>query len=221
MDQGNGPSFSKTWIKVRVKRFNVYESCLGVKAGWRGTWMRVLLPSVVVKRELSWKAQLIIYLLIHVPTLTFDYMMGIMTQRKRSWIKVTKISFLHWWPGSDLDQVSAQEAFWMTPSEGFMSWSQWKDSGTNPEINRRISLSERPWDPLGSAGECHWGEGCLGFLHGPATSMDQPQINMDRWMDGCRQYLEMNNLCDIVRENLTFTWGCMIVNAMFTVVHVP
>ena len=51
--------------------------------------------SVVVKKELSCKLKLSIYLSIYVPTLTYGHELWVMTERTRSQIQVAEISFLH------------------------------------------------------------------------------------------------------------------------------
>ena len=50
--------------------------------------LRLLYQSVVVKRELSRKAKLSIYLSIYVPTLTYGHELQVMTERIRSRIQV-------------------------------------------------------------------------------------------------------------------------------------
>ncbi|KAK3521471.1 hypothetical protein QTP70_005768 [Hemibagrus guttatus] len=55
--------------------------------------MQSMYQSVVVK-ELSWKAKLLIYQSIYVPTLTYGHELWVMTERIRSWIQPAKMSFL-------------------------------------------------------------------------------------------------------------------------------
>ncbi|KAK3545823.1 hypothetical protein QTP70_015266, partial [Hemibagrus guttatus] len=56
--------------------------------------MRSMYRSVVVKKELSWKAKLLIYQSIYVPTLTYGHELWVMTERVRSQIQVAEMSFL-------------------------------------------------------------------------------------------------------------------------------
>ncbi|KAK3552451.1 hypothetical protein QTP86_011720 [Hemibagrus guttatus] len=56
--------------------------------------MRSMYQSVVVKKELSWKAKLSIYQSIYVPTLTYGHELWVMTERVRSRIQVAEMSFL-------------------------------------------------------------------------------------------------------------------------------
>ena len=56
--------------------------------------MQALYRSVVVKKELSRKAKLSIYQSIYVPTLTYGHELWVMTERTRSRIQATKMSFL-------------------------------------------------------------------------------------------------------------------------------
>ncbi|KAK3509855.1 hypothetical protein QTP70_015865, partial [Hemibagrus guttatus] len=56
--------------------------------------MRSMYRSVVVKKELSWKAKLSIYQSIYVPTLTYGHELWVMTERIRSWIQAAEMSFL-------------------------------------------------------------------------------------------------------------------------------
>ena len=54
-----------------------------------------LRQSVVVKRELSQKTKLSIYRSIYVPTLTYGHELWVVTERTRSRIQASKMSFLH------------------------------------------------------------------------------------------------------------------------------
>ncbi|KAK3528563.1 hypothetical protein QTP70_002803 [Hemibagrus guttatus] len=56
--------------------------------------MRSMYRSVVVKKELSWKAKLSIYQSIYVPTLTYGHELWVMTERVRSRIQAAEMSFL-------------------------------------------------------------------------------------------------------------------------------
>ncbi len=56
--------------------------------------MRSMYRSVVVKKELSRKAKLSIYRSIYVPTLTYGHELWVMTERTRSRIQASKMSFL-------------------------------------------------------------------------------------------------------------------------------
>ncbi|KAK3510413.1 hypothetical protein QTP70_005909 [Hemibagrus guttatus] len=56
--------------------------------------MRSVYRSVVVKKELSQKAKLLIYQSIYVPTLTYGHELWVMTERIRSRIQAAEMSFL-------------------------------------------------------------------------------------------------------------------------------
>ncbi|KAK3538497.1 hypothetical protein QTP86_006191 [Hemibagrus guttatus] len=56
--------------------------------------MRSMYRSVVVKKELSRKAKLLIYQSIYAPTLTYDHELWVMTERVRSRLQAAKTSFL-------------------------------------------------------------------------------------------------------------------------------
>ncbi|MDF4350667.1 hypothetical protein P3435_23365 [Vibrio parahaemolyticus] len=56
--------------------------------------MRALRRSVVVKRELSQKAKLSIYLSIYVPTLTYGHELWVVTERTRLRVQAAEVSFL-------------------------------------------------------------------------------------------------------------------------------
>ncbi len=62
--------------------------------GVASTVMQALHRTVVVKRELSWKAKLSIYQSISVPTLTYGHELRVMTERMRLRIQAAKMSFL-------------------------------------------------------------------------------------------------------------------------------
>ncbi|KAK3558298.1 hypothetical protein QTP86_014684 [Hemibagrus guttatus] len=64
--------------------------------------MRSMYRSVVVKKELSWKAKLLIYQSIYVQTLTYGHELWVMTERIRSWIQVAEMSFLRRMAGCSL-----------------------------------------------------------------------------------------------------------------------
>ncbi|KAK3545441.1 hypothetical protein QTP70_007640 [Hemibagrus guttatus] len=56
--------------------------------------MRSMYRSVMVKKELSWKAKLSIYQSIYVPSLTYGHELSVITERIRSQIQAAEISFL-------------------------------------------------------------------------------------------------------------------------------
>ncbi|KAK3574348.1 hypothetical protein QTP86_005151 [Hemibagrus guttatus] len=58
--------------------------------------MRSMYRSVVVKKELSRKAKLLIYQSIYIPTLTYGHELWVMAEGVRSWIQVAEMSFLCW-----------------------------------------------------------------------------------------------------------------------------
>ena len=67
-----------------------------------------LYRSVVVKRELSRKAKLSIYRSIYVPTLTYGHELWVMTERIRSRIQASEMSFLRRVAGCSLrDRVKS------------------------------------------------------------------------------------------------------------------
>jgi len=56
--------------------------------------MQVLRQTIVVKRELSLKAKLLIYWFIYIPTLTYGRELWVVTKRMRLWIQAAEMSFL-------------------------------------------------------------------------------------------------------------------------------
>lgn len=66
--------------------------------------MLMLYRSVVVKMEMSKKAQLLINPSAYVSTLTYGYNIGIMTEILRFWIQFAEISFLCREAGSPLEK---------------------------------------------------------------------------------------------------------------------
>ena len=70
------------------------------RVGAASAVMRTLHGSVVVKRELSRKAKLSIYQSIFVPALTYGHELWVVTERTRSRVQATEMSFLRWGEGS-------------------------------------------------------------------------------------------------------------------------
>ncbi|KAK3540973.1 hypothetical protein QTP86_007687 [Hemibagrus guttatus] len=70
------------------------EGRMDREIGAAATVMRSMYRSVVVKKELSWKAKLSIYQSIYVPTLTYGHELWVMTEKVRSRIQATEMSFL-------------------------------------------------------------------------------------------------------------------------------
>lgn len=68
--------------------------------------MRALYRSVVVKRELSRKAKLLIYRSIYVPTLIYGHERWVVTERTRSRIQVAEMSFLR--------RVAGERQIWLS-----------------------------------------------------------------------------------------------------------
>ncbi|KAK3544435.1 hypothetical protein QTP86_012124 [Hemibagrus guttatus] len=64
------------------------------RIGAAASVMRSMYRSVVVKKELSRKAKLLIYQSIYVPTLTYGHELWVMTERVRARIHATEMSFL-------------------------------------------------------------------------------------------------------------------------------
>jgi len=56
--------------------------------------MQTLHRPVVVKKELSQKAKLLIYRSIYVPTLTYGHKLWVVTERTRLWIQAAEMGFL-------------------------------------------------------------------------------------------------------------------------------
>ncbi|XP_042604086.1 uncharacterized protein LOC122141275 [Cyprinus carpio] len=65
------------------------------RIGAASALMRLMYLPVVVKKELSCKLKLSIYLSIYVPTLTYGHELWVMTERTRSRIQAAEMSFLH------------------------------------------------------------------------------------------------------------------------------
>ncbi|KAK3518470.1 hypothetical protein QTP70_000905 [Hemibagrus guttatus] len=74
--------------------------------------MRSMYRSVVVKKELSWKAKLLIYQSIYVPTLTYGHELWVMTERVRSWIQAAEMSFLRRVAGHSLRDRVRSSVTW-------------------------------------------------------------------------------------------------------------
>ncbi|KAK3540649.1 hypothetical protein QTP70_034466 [Hemibagrus guttatus] len=64
------------------------------RIGTAAAVMRSMYRSVVVKKELSWKAKLSIYQSIYVPILTYGHELWVKTERVRSQIQAAEMSFL-------------------------------------------------------------------------------------------------------------------------------
>ncbi|KAL0161456.1 hypothetical protein M9458_045181, partial [Cirrhinus mrigala] len=80
----------------QVEEFNEgrMEREIDRRIGAASAVMRSLYRSVVVKKELSYKAKLSIYRSIYVPTLTYGHELWVMTERIRSRIQAAEMSFL-------------------------------------------------------------------------------------------------------------------------------
>uniref|UniRef100_A0A8C6NQZ4 Reverse transcriptase domain-containing protein n=1 Tax=Nothobranchius furzeri TaxID=105023 RepID=A0A8C6NQZ4_NOTFU len=74
--------------------------------------MRALYRSVVVKRELSQKANLSIYRLIYVPTLTYGHELWVVTERTRLRIQAAEMSFLQRVAGLSLRDRVRSSVIW-------------------------------------------------------------------------------------------------------------
>ncbi|TWW77678.1 hypothetical protein D4764_12G0010680 [Takifugu flavidus] len=68
--------------------------------------------SLVVKRELSQKAKLSIYRSIFIPTLTYGHELLVMTERTRSWVQASEMSFLRRVAGFSLRDWVRSSAIW-------------------------------------------------------------------------------------------------------------
>ena len=79
------------------------EGEMDIRIGALSAVMRVLLQSVVVKKELSRKAKLSIYFF---PTLTYDHKLWAVTKRMKSRMQAAEIDFCRRVAGSALDRVS-------------------------------------------------------------------------------------------------------------------
>ncbi|KAK3544846.1 hypothetical protein QTP86_027521 [Hemibagrus guttatus] len=76
-----------------VARF-VHNIEIDRRIGAAAAVMRSIYRSVVVKKELSRKAKLLIYQSIYVPTLTYGHELWVMTERVRSRIQAAEMGFL-------------------------------------------------------------------------------------------------------------------------------
>ncbi len=64
------------------------------RIGAASSVMQLMYRSIVVKKQLSCKAKLLIYRSIYVPTLTYGHELWVMTERTRSRIQAAEMSFL-------------------------------------------------------------------------------------------------------------------------------
>lgn len=108
----------------------------------------------MVKRELNLKANLSIYWLIYVPTLSYGHKLWVVTERMRSQIQAPEMSFLCNVTGLALrDRVVS---------------SGWEESaGQDQDTLEGLSIPSglgMSWDLLGRAGESDQGEEHLGYL---------------------------------------------------------
>uniref|UniRef100_A0AAY5KR82 Reverse transcriptase domain-containing protein n=1 Tax=Esox lucius TaxID=8010 RepID=A0AAY5KR82_ESOLU len=74
----------------QVEEFKYLDRRIGAASAVK----RSMYQSVVVKKELSRKAKLLIYRSIYVPTLTYGHELWVMTERTRSRIQAAEMSFL-------------------------------------------------------------------------------------------------------------------------------
>ena len=89
--------------------------------------MRALHRSVVVKRELSRKAKLLIYQSIFVPTLTYGHELWVVTERTRSRVQAAEMSFLRRVAGLSLTVRTHQTRLKMITPQDYIQ-SQCKDA---------------------------------------------------------------------------------------------
>ncbi|KAK3553016.1 hypothetical protein QTP86_031158, partial [Hemibagrus guttatus] len=140
--------------------------------------MRSMYRSVVVKKELSWKAKLSNYQSIYVPTLTYGHELWVMTERVRSWIQAAEMSFFRRAVGRSLrdrvrSSVTREELrveplllhiergqlrwlghlFWMPPGclpgEVFRACPNGKRPRGTPRTRWRDYVSRLAWERLG------------------------------------------------------------------------
>jgi len=84
----------RDWVRVPASGHSKLEWVMDRRIGALSAVMRVLLRSVVEKRELSWKAKLSVYWSIFVPTLTYGDKIRVMIERMRlKWVS------FRGWPG--------------------------------------------------------------------------------------------------------------------------
>ncbi len=82
------------YLRVLITSEVKMEPEIDRRIGAASTVMWVLYWTVVVKRELSQKAKLLIYQSIYVPTLTYGHEFWVMTERMRLRIQAAEMSFL-------------------------------------------------------------------------------------------------------------------------------
>ncbi|KAK3528789.1 hypothetical protein QTP70_011573 [Hemibagrus guttatus] len=128
--------------------------------------MRSMYQSVVVKKELSRKAKLLIYQSIYAPTLTYGHELWVMTERVRSWIQAAEMSFLRRVAGRSLrDRVRSSvtweelgvEPLLLHIERGQLRWLGHlfrMSPGRLPgEVFRVCPTGKRPGENPGHAGE--------------------------------------------------------------------
>ncbi len=121
--------------------------------------------SIVVKKQLSCKAKLLIYRSIYVPTLTYGHELWVMTERTRSRIQAAEMSFLCRVAGHSLrDRVRSSVTLEELRVESLLlgierSQLRWlghlfrMPPGCLPgEVFRASPTGKRPWEDPGHAG---------------------------------------------------------------------
>lgn len=174
---GSGTSSCPKWRSLSIS-----GSCLRVTGEGRSTtdWCRscsavMLYWSVVVKRELSLKAKLVIYPAIYVPTLTYGHQLCVVTKRMRLRIQAVEMGFLWRWTGLSLRDTVRRMPSWCLLAEV-------ADPGHAGEI-MSLGWPGNAWCSPGQAGGGCWGEGGVGFSAWAAAPTTRPCISGRRWMD--------------------------------------
>ncbi|TWW73389.1 hypothetical protein D4764_15G0007830 [Takifugu flavidus] len=117
--------------------------------------MRALNRSVVVKKELSRKAKLLIYRSNYVPVLIYGHQRWVMTERTRSRIQAAEMSFLHRVAGLSLrDRLGwlghlARMPSGRLPLEVFRTCPTGRRPRGRPRTRWRDYISRLAWEQLG------------------------------------------------------------------------
>ncbi len=157
-------TWSVTFLKMEQAVNGRINAASAVK--WESYW------TVVAKRELSWKAKLLIY---SRSTVQPSHLV-MSSDRMRSQIQAAEMSFLHrvsglvWGSDQDLPGCHPREVFCARDVQLV------GEPGVVPEHAHGLGT---PWDPAAGAGKRCWGEERLSFAEPAATvTRPHPQQNL-------------------------------------------
>lgn len=87
----------------KQRTLSILGSCSRVTRKWKVRWtggttsaeMWALYQTIMVRKVLSWKVNLLIYQSIYVPTLNYSYKLWVVAERMKSQAQAAEMSFLH------------------------------------------------------------------------------------------------------------------------------